>query len=159
VGLQIGFSLANVVNPLTSDHASLIDQFYTLLSILVFLAINGHHALLLAARQTFDLVPLGSQNVGIPAGTLILGWGSQLFVVALRISLPLMAALLLADLSLAIIARSVPQLNVFVVGMPAKLVVGFAMLAITVPMTAMLMARLFEEVGNSTVPLLRSMVH
>ncbi len=158
VGLQIGFSLANVINPLTADHASLIDQFYTLLAMLVFLAINGHHALLLAAQQTFDLVPLGSQNVGLPAGPLLMAWGTQLFVVALRISMPLMAALLLADLALAIVARGVPQLNVFVVGMPAKLIVGFAMLAITVPVTAMLIARLFEDVGNSTAVLLRSMV-
>ena len=159
VGLQMGFSLANVINPLTADNASLVDQFYTLLTILIFLAINGHHALLLAAQQTFDLVPLASANVGLPAGPLLMSWGTEVFLVALRISLPVVAALLLADLAMAVVARSVPQLNVFVVGMPAKLVVGFAMLTITIPITAVLVARLFNDIGPSTAVLLRGMVH
>ena len=158
VGLQMGFSLANVVNPLTADHASLVDQFYTLLTILVFLSINGHHALLLAAQQTFDIIPLGSSAVALPAGPLLMSWGTEVFSIAARISLPIVAALLLADLALAIVARSVPQLNVFVVGMPAKLAVGFAMLIVTIPVTAMLVERLFDDVGQTTAVLLRSMV-
>jgi flagellar biosynthetic protein FliR len=155
IGLQMGFSLANVVNPLTADHASLLDQFYGLLAALIFLTINGHHALIVAIRRTFDLVPLGQAEVGLPAAPVLLGWGREIFTVASRISLPVMAALLLTDVALAIIARSVPQLNVFVVGMPVKLIVGFGMLVITLPLVAVIMARLFGGMDETIGLLLR----
>jgi hypothetical protein len=122
----MGFSLANVVNPLTADHASLIDQFYGLLAALVFFTMNGHHALILAVQQSFDVAPVGSAALGLPPAPVLLGWGRDLFSIAARISLPVVAALLLTDIAMAVIARSVPQLNVFVVGMPAKVAVAYA---------------------------------
>ena len=155
VGLQMGFSLANVVNPLTADNASLIDQFYGLLAALIFLAINGHHALLLSLQQTFDLVPVDRSGFLLPPGPVLMQWGGQIFAIASRVSLPIMAALLLADMALAVVARSVPQLNVFVVGMPAKIIVGFLILSLTLPLTAMIMGNLFTGLGGSIAFLLR----
>ena len=157
VGLQMGFSLANVVNPLTADHASLIDQFYSLMAALIFFSINGHHALITAIQQTFDLVPIGRSVVTLPPAGVLLPWGREIFAVASRISLPVVAALLLSDVALAVIARSVPQLNVFVVGMPAKIAVGFIVLAITVPVVAVIMSRAFADLGSATALLLRGM--
>ena len=155
VGLQMGFSLANVVNPLTADHASLIDQFYALLAALVFFTMNGHHALILAIQQSFDIAPVGSVGLGLPPASILLGWGRDLFSIAARISLPVVAALLLADIAMAVIARSVPQLNVFVVGMPAKVAVAFVMLIVTIPITAVVMSRSFASLGEATQLLLR----
>jgi flagellar biosynthesis protein FliR len=155
VGLQMGFSLANVVNPLTADHASLIDQFYALLAALVFFSLNGHHALILAIQQSFDLAPIGRSDLGLPPAGVLLGWGRDLFTIASRISLPVVAALLLTDVAMAVIARSVPQLNVFVVGMPAKVAVAFIMLVVTVPVTSVIMARALTSLGPTTQALLR----
>ena len=155
VGLQMGFSLANVVNPLTADHASLIDQFYALLAALVFFAMNGHHALIIAIQQSFDLAPVGSAGLGLPPAPVMLAWGRDVFSIAARISLPTVAALLLADVAMAVIARSVPQLNVFVVGMPAKVAVAFIMLIVTIPITAVVMTRSFATLGEATALLLR----
>ncbi len=154
-GLQMGFSLANVINPLTASNASLLDQFYSLLAMLIFLTINGHHALLLGIRATFELVPLGSTASVLPPAPVLLGLGRDLFVIALRISLPVLATLLLADVAMAIVARSVPQLNVFVVGMPAKLIAGFAMLIVTLPVVVAIMAQLVGNVGQMAALLLR----
>src|SRR5688500_7302891 len=156
VGLQMGFSLANVVNPLTADHASLIDQFYALLAALVFFTMNGHHALIVAIQQSFDVAPVGAAGLGLPPASILLGWGRDLFSIAARISLPVVAALLLADVAMAVIARSVPQLNVFVVGMPAKVAVAFIMLIVTVPITAVVMSRSFATLGEATQLLLRA---
>jgi len=155
VGLQMGFSLANVVNPVTADHASLIDQFYALFAALIFFTMNGHHALILAVQQSFDVAPVGSAALGLPPAPVMLGWGRDLFAIAARISLPVVAALLLADVAMAVIARSVPQLNVFVVGMPAKVAVAFIMLIVTVPVTAIVMSRSFVSLGEVTQQLLR----
>jgi flagellar biosynthetic protein FliR len=154
-GLQLGFSLANIINPLTASNASLLDQFYSLLAMLIFLTINGHHALLLGIRATFELVPLGSTAAALPPAPVLLGLGRDLFVIALRISLPLLATLLLTDVAMAIVARSVPQLNVFVVGMPAKLIAGFGMLIITLPVVVAIMAQLLGNVGQMVALLLR----
>jgi flagellar biosynthesis protein FliR len=157
VGLQMGFSLANVVNPLSGDHASLLDQFYALLAALIFFSINGHHALILAMQQTFDIAPVGRAELALPAAPVLLSLGRDIFSIALRIALPATAALLLADVALAVIARSVPQLNVFVVGLPAKVAVGFLLLAITLPVTAVIMSRVFGTLDQATALLLRGM--
>jgi flagellar biosynthesis protein FliR len=155
VGLQMGFSLANVVDPLTASHTSLLDQYYALLATLVFFTVNGHHALIVAVQQTFELVPIGGTEFVIPSGPVLLRWGSEIFAIALRIALPVMAALLLADVALAVMARSVPQLNVFVVGMPAKLIVAFGLLVITIPIAVMIMGRSLVGLGQTTAALLR----
>lgn len=157
MGVQVGFSLANVINPLTADHASLLDQFYALLAALVFFSLNGHHALLLAMQQTFDIVPVGRADLSLPPAPVLLGWGREIFTIAARISLPVVAALLLTDVALAVIARSVPQLNVFVVGMPAKVAVAFVMLIVTVPVVVVIMSRAFANLSETTALLLRGM--
>jgi flagellar biosynthesis protein FliR len=156
VGLQMGFSLANVVNPLTADHASLIDQFYALLAALIFFSMNGHHGLILAMQQSFDVAPVGQSAFGLPPAAVLFGWGRDLFIIATRISLPVVAALLLTDVAMAVIARSVPQLNVFVVGMPAKVAVAFIMLIVTVPVASVIMARTLAGLGPATQALLRT---
>ena len=157
VGLQMGFSLANVLNPITADHASLLDQFYGLLAGLIFLVINGHHALILAIARTFDLVPLNHAGAVLPAAPVLFGWSREILAIASRISLPVMTALLLADIALAVVARSVPQLNVFVVGMPAKLLIGFGVLVVTLPVAITIMERTFGGLSDTTVLLLRGM--
>ncbi|NBP78900.1 MAG: hypothetical protein EBU62_15585, partial [Proteobacteria bacterium] len=66
IGLQMGFSLANIINPLTSTNASLIDQFYTLVATLVFLTIDGHHMVLLGVERTFQLAPIDRVGSYLP---------------------------------------------------------------------------------------------
>lgn len=157
IGLQVGFSLANLINPLSNDHSSLIDQFYGVLATLLFLTMDGHHALILAMQESFDLLPLGRSTFGLPPASILLHWGTDLFLIATRMALPLMAALLLADVALAVVARSVPQLNVFVVGMPAKIAVAFALLIVTVPVAALIMTRAFAGLEQSVALLLQGM--
>ena len=130
VGLQMGFSLANIINPLTSTNASLIDQFYTLVATLVFLTIDGHHIVLLGIERTFLIAPIDAIGSTLPPQEMIFGLGREIFATASRMALPVLTALLLTDVALAMVARSVPQLNVFVVGMPAKIAVGFVMLIV-----------------------------
>lgn len=155
VGLQMGFSLANIINPLTSTNASLIDQFYSLVATLVFLTIDGHHLVLIAVERTFQVAPLDAAGSVLPSQDLIFGLGRDIFVMASRMALPVLTALLLTDVALALVARSVPQLNVFVVGMPAKIAVGFVMLVVTVPTVAYIMARAFSDLVGTIVPFAR----
>lgn len=145
VGLQMSFSLANVLDPLYSQSISIIDQLYTVLAGLVFLAIDGHHMLILAIQETLDLVPIGTLQLNGPMADQLIHLTSGVFVAALRVALPVMAALLLADVAMGLMARTLPQMNIFVVGLPVKLAVGFIVLVTTMPSVNSLLANMFRS--------------
>ena len=108
--IQVGFGLANIADPLLGFHTSLIGQFQYLVSVLFFLAIDGHHVILTALVRSFTLVPLDSFSIhaGLTAQTLaILG---ELFVIGMRIAAPVMLAVMLTDLGLGLVSRAVPQM-------------------------------------------------
>ncbi|MBV9120670.1 MAG: flagellar type III secretion system protein FliR [Chloroflexi bacterium] len=144
IGLQIGFSLANVLDPLFSQSISILDQLYTVLAGLIFLAIDGHHMLILAIQQTLDIVPAGTLNLSGPFVNQLIMLTSGVFVAALRIALPVVAALLLSDIALGLMSRTLPQMNVFIVGMPVKLFVGFLVLLLTLPSVNGLVGDMFK---------------
>jgi len=145
MGLQIGFTLANVIDPLFSQSVSLIDQLYTILTGLIFLAIDGHQMLILAVQQTLDIVPVGTFQVNGPFIDQLVAMTGGVLVAAMRLALPITAALLLADIALGLMARTVPQMNIFVVGLPLKIFIGFFVILATLP-----------SVGGLTAGLLRS---
>ncbi len=133
LGLQAGFNLANILDPFFSQSVSLLDQVFTILVGLIFLAMDGHHLLIMAIQQTFDIVPIGSFHVTSALIYQLITLSAAVFVAGLRLALPVMAALLLADISLGLMARSFPQVNVFIVGLPVKLFLTFFLLVATMP--------------------------
>lgn len=133
IDVPIGFSLVNVLDPLLAQQVPVMGQFQYILFTVMFLAINGHHYLLQALVKTFDLVPLGGFRYfpGL-AGLMVKGFGAA-FLLGFKLSLPVVAALFLTDVALGLVARAVPQMNVFVVGFPAKIVVGLAFVLLILP--------------------------
>jgi flagellar biosynthetic protein FliR len=130
---QMGFTLASVIDPLTDNEGSLIGQFFFFFSVLVFLMIQGHHALLRALQESFAVVPLGRFLPGpVAVGGLVQAFG-EIFVLALRVAAPVMAALFLTTLVLGFIARTVPQVNVLIMGFPLQIGVGMITLVVTLP--------------------------
>lgn len=145
VGIQTGFSVANVLDPLFSQTVSVVDQLYTLLAGLIFLAVDGHHMLILAVQQTLDIVPIGMFQVTEPAMTQLIGLTGGVLVAGLRIILPILTSLLLADIALGLVTKTVPQMNVFIVGMPLKLLAGFFLMAFTLPSVQALTTSMFRS--------------
>ena len=148
VGVQMGFTLGEVFDPLSGVQMESLSQFYRLVATLVFFAVNGHHIVITGLVQTFEVVPPGSADISLIAGDRIVPFFTSLFVVALRISLPVVGALLLTDVALGLVARTVPQLNVFVLGFPLKIGVGVLVLAASVPLLTTFMG----GVVTSTLP-------
>lgn len=132
----IGFSFGALVDPLTGSQSTVLAQLYALLGVMVFIAIGGDAWLIQGIARTYDLVPL----LDFPAmGALTAGMlhaFTQLFVAALEIVAPVLLAVLLTDAAFGMVARVVPQMNVFAVGFPAKLVVGLLLVAATLPFAA-----------------------
>ena len=157
LGLQFGFSLANVVDPTLTGQETVIGQFYAILTGLVFFTINGHHLILIGLARSFEVAPphalalLRPDSAVVPA---LLSLTAGLFAAALRIAMPITGALLLADVAMAIMSRSAPQMNVYFVGLPIKILIGFAALLLALPLAAGTVERLMSGIVRDMLLLL-----
>ncbi|HHX43207.1 MAG TPA: flagellar biosynthetic protein FliR [Chloroflexi bacterium] len=140
IGLQAGFRMADMLNPnmpdLVQQQGSSLEQVYTVLVVLVFLAVDGHHWIIMGIQRSFDLAPVGPLALDGLAGERLVTLASTLFTIALSIAMPIMGTLLLLDVALAIIARAVPQVQVFFVGAPVKMALGLVTLILSLPWMA-----------------------
>ncbi len=129
VDMKIGFGMANVVDPHYGQTSPIFGTFKYLLIILIFLTMNGHHMLLKALFRSFELIPAGAAFVPTQWAKLGLDAISLMLRIAVVLSSPVWVATLIVDFSLGVIARTVPQLNVFVVGIPIKTLIGLGILS------------------------------
>jgi flagellar biosynthetic protein FliR len=155
IGTQMGFGAATLFFPLQEGHMSVVDQFYSLLGTLIFLVLNGHHMVLQAFDRTFRAVPLGAaiqaNAAALPLGHLM----SEVFVAALQLALPVLAALLLTEVAFGVIARAVPQINVFFMGLPLRVLIGLMALSLALPATMSAMGSQIEGSVRDMVSIVR----
>ncbi len=130
---MIGFSFAQLVDPMTDVQGAIVGQIYSMFSVLVFLMIGGDHLMIEGLVASYRLIPLGSVPSTAHLAALATDDLSQLFVIGLEVAAPIVVALALVDVALALVARAVPQMNVFVVGLPAKIAVGLGAIAASLP--------------------------
>jgi flagellar biosynthetic protein FliR len=133
IGISSGLNAAATVDPHADLGSGAIEQFFSALTIVVFVQINGHHLFLSGLHDLFVAVPVGAvPQVPLNAEALV-AIVTAVFAAAIKMVLPVIAALLLADLGLAVLARVAPQLNLFTLGFPAKLAIGLAVVAVALP--------------------------
>jgi flagellar biosynthetic protein FliR len=145
IDMRMGFALANVMDPQNGNQTAVIGQFKNVLAILFFLSINGHHYLLRSLSKSFEIAPLTSLQLSNPLFAKLLRMIGDLFPVAFKIALPLIAVLFITDIAFGLVARTVPQLNIFVVGLPTKILVGLLILFFTMPIYVSTMKALFKD--------------
>ncbi|GEM00785.1 flagellar biosynthetic protein FliR [Halolactibacillus halophilus] len=132
IDFQMGFAIANVIDPQTGAQGPVIGQYLYILALMFLLAVDGHHLLIQGAIHSFDvidvdqLIDLGQDSLLITAINMF----NQLFLIAFQMAIPIVGTLFLVDVTLGIIARTVPQLNVFVVGIPLKIGVSLFVLSL-----------------------------
>lgn len=135
IGVQMGFGLGAVFDPITGTEFGTFDQFYSLLVTLVFFSINGHYLVVQTLAETTKAVPLGTFNPLLLDAGSIASLLAGLTVTAVRLAMPVMAALLLTDLGMGLASRTVPQMQVLIVGAPIKILVGVIVLGAALPAT------------------------
>jgi len=145
VGIQMGFGLGELFDPLTGAQTDTMSQFYWMLVTLVFFAVNGHQLVVLGLLHTFEVVPAGSADITLLAGDRFVPFVVALFGFAIRIAMPVMGALLLTDLALGLVARTVPQMNILVEGFPVKATVGVLVLVASMPLATAFMGAAFNN--------------
>jgi len=150
----IGFSYGSLVDPITGNQSSVLTQAYTLVGVLVLIAIGGDQLMIRGLARSYDLVPL----LDAPALASLVGGVqtafSQVFRSALELSAPVVLAIVITDAAFGVVSRVVPQLNVFAVGFPAKVTVGLLIISVSLPFTAGWMA---DELERSVSTALRSL--
>ncbi|WP_054260262.1 flagellar biosynthetic protein FliR [Propionispora sp. 2/2-37] len=131
--MQIGFGIVNTIDPTNGQQIPLVGNFKYILALLIFLAINGHHVLLAALFSSFKMIPLTQVILHNTLADIFVDIISQSFVIAFKICIPVIVALLLMDIALGILARTMPQMNIFVVGIPGKIIIGVFVLSLALP--------------------------
>jgi flagellar biosynthetic protein FliR len=132
----IGFSFGGLVDPVNGNQSSVLAQLYGLIGVMVFIAIGGDTWMIQGLAKTYDLVGLTE----MPAIGALVGGAqhtfSTIFISAIELAAPVLIALIITDAAFGVVSRVMPQLNVFAVGFPAKILVGFLIVAASLPFVA-----------------------
>jgi len=146
VATTMGLSMAQVTDPANGAPVPVLGQLFFMVGMLVFLALNGHLALLAMLFESFHVLPVGGGGLeGIHMRELA-GWASEMFSSAVRVALPAVTALLAINVMLGVITRAAPQLNLFSFGLPITTLLGLAMLVLALPEIAPAMERSLNSV-------------
>lgn len=129
----MGFSFGSLLDPLTGNQGTVLQQVYAMVGIAIFIVIGGDAWVIEGLDKTFDVIPLtGTPQLGsLVAGTVEVF--STIFVSALEVAAPVLLALLITDAAFGVVSRVVPQLNIFAVGFPAKILVGLIFVGLSLP--------------------------
>ncbi len=144
IGLQMGLGFAMFYDPDNAAQSPVISEFLGLLAMLVFLSINGHLMLLAVIGNSFEWWPVGADLFPANGWMAIARWGSTIFSAGVMLALPVIAALLVVNIALAVLTRAAPTLNLFAIGFPVTLIAGFVMLLLSMPFFAPALQQLFD---------------
>ena len=143
--MQVGFAMVNMMDPTTRQQSGLIGNFLYNLSIIYFLITNGHHVILSALAESFRVIPLDSMVWNDSLPQLINDLTAGIFMNGMKIAMPITFAILLTNVGLGIMARTMPQMNIFVVGIPMQLMIGTTMLSMVLPFYLLFLDVIFNE--------------
>ena len=145
IGLQMGLNFASFFDPASNAQVSAVARFFGNISMLLFVVINGHLTVLMAVVKSFDSFPVGGNFLQAIGQMRLHELGASLFSSALWIALPMIALLLFVNLTLGIISRVAPQMNIYAVGFPVTLTVGMLGITATLPMLEQPMLALLQQ--------------
>ena len=129
----IGFSFSSILDPLNNQQTAIMGQFYTLFAIMVLLMSGGDHVMIEGLGASYHALPVTAfPHVGAVTRGALTAF-AQVWAIGLEIAAPAMVALVITDAAIGLVSRAVPQMNVFVVGLPAKILVGMTVMAATLP--------------------------
>lgn len=153
--INMGLSIMNVLDPLSNTQVPVIGNLLYILALLIFFTINGHHMLLQAVMDSYVLVPIGTASVNLGVSEALVRIASDLFIIGFKISAPVLAALFLTTVALGVLNRAVPQMNVFIVGMPIQMAVGVFILVVMLPLYVTFLQVLFRGMAENILLILR----
>jgi len=158
IDMQMGFAMVNVIDPLYGIQVPLMGNFLYILALMVMLLTNSHHLLLWGIQRSFVIAPAAGFGFTRASAQIVIDNFAGLFAVALSICAPVVGILLLTSVALGIISRTMPQMNVFIVGMPLKIIVGLVVLLFMLPLYGTLLEGLFGRMTGYIISFLNAVV-
>ncbi|MGM0803404.1 MAG: flagellar biosynthetic protein FliR [Bacillota bacterium] len=157
IDLQMGFAIANVFDPQTGIQTPLMGRYLYTFAILFLLATDAHHMLLDGIFYSYQFLPIDSAISNFGDGGVmkfVLSVFSGMFLVALQMAIPIVGTLFLADLALGIVARTVPQMNIFVIGLPVKILIALVLFLVVMPAFFVSVQMLVDQMRDSMINLM-----
>ena len=155
ISMDMGISMAQVFDPSVSHNMSVIATLKNTLAILIFLIIDGHHFLVQAVAYSYEVVSIGDWQLSSFAVEKIFRLSAQVFIIGIKVAAPIIVALFLTSVAMGIIARAVPQMNIFFVGFPIRIAVGFLFLSLGFPLFVFLFQKLLNNFEQDIIYLLK----
>jgi flagellar biosynthetic protein FliR len=137
VSVSIGLGAAQMFNPMMGTNSNTVEQFYNTIATLIFFALNGHHLVLGAIVQSYELIPLAQLKLNMGPFAEIATFAQEMMVMAVKMCAPIIGAVLITNMAMGILGRAIPQINVLVTSMPVTLMLGFALMFICIPLLVM----------------------
>ena len=156
-GYQMGLAIANVLDPATSIQVPLLSQVYNLVAMLIFLLINAHHRLLQALVESFILVPPFGFQYNPSLSDYLVELTGNIFTIAIKVGAPIIVVLLMTSVALGLIARTVTQMNIFIVAIPLKIAIGLLFLIFSFIHLSAYLGYLFDQLAGNIFLLLKIM--
>lgn len=156
VDFQMGFGVVNVIDPQTETQVSITAQFQNIFAILIYLSVNAHHTTILAVVESFQLINIQAFHFGGTAMNIVVKLFIDTFIVGIKIASPIMAILFFISVGLGLVARTVPQMNVFIVGFPLQIGAGLLMIGLSMSFFGMVIQNQLSHLPVELTALLRS---
>ena len=156
IDFQMGFGVVNVLDPQTETQVSITAQFHNILAILMFLALDAHHIIIGAIVESFFLINPSQINFSIFTPEIILLLFKATFLTAIKIAAPCMAILFFISVGLGLVARTVPQMNVFIVGFPLQIGVGLLMVGMSMSFFSLIVQGQVEQLPDNFLGIMQS---
>jgi flagellar biosynthetic protein FliR len=134
VSVSIGLGQAQIFNPMMGSNSNTVEQFYNTIATLIFFAANGHHLLISAIAQSYELVPLAQMKLNLGPYAEIATFAQDMMVMAIKMCAPIIGAILITNIAMGVLGRAVPQINVLVTSMPVTLMLGFVLMFLCIPL-------------------------
>ena len=148
VDFQIGFSMATYYDPMSGAQISLFGNLYEWVGVTLFFAVNGHHALIYALAQSLEAIPPGQLNLGKMNPEAIVTIFVDMFRISFEIAMPILFVILLTDLVMGILSRSVPQINILMLSLPLKMLIGLLAIIVLLPAFGNMLTSLFGSLPS-----------
>jgi flagellar biosynthetic protein FliR len=158
MSLQAGFSFARFMDPFTMTQVSVLEQVKNLLAIMIFFAIDAHYIVFLALSASFTELPIGAAALREPLLHYVINATARVFSLGFKIGAPIIVTLFLVELAFGMLSRMIPQVNIFIEGVPIKILITTIMLIVSLAVTVPVIAGLFKGMDNDFIRVFRLMV-
>jgi flagellar biosynthetic protein FliR len=131
IAYQMGLGFSKMVDPQSGTQVPVVSQFYIIVLTLMFFALNGHLTLIRVLAESFTSLPISTHGLSLDSMWTLIQWSGAMYVAGIQIALPAVASIMLVNFTFAVVTRSAPQFNIFSIGFPMTMIIGFFVIMVT----------------------------